>query len=186
MRGAGGSMDQLRVRAMTVDEVQALERWARARKGAVRLTERARLLLWAHEGWRVSELVRRLGVSDPTVRLWIKRFNAQGLAGLQDAPRSGRPPTYTPEQVADVLAAALTDPKSLGLPFGSWTLDRLASYLHEQRGIAMQRSRIDELLVREGLRWRTQETWFGERVDPQFAAKRGKSSGSARPRLRAG
>ena len=147
---------------------------------------RARLLLWARQGWRVSDLVRRLGLSDPTTRLWIKRFNAQGLAGLQDAPRSGRPPTYTPEQVAEVLAAALTAPQTLGLPFGSWTLDRLASYLHEQRGIAMKRSRIDELLGREGLRWRTQETWFGERVDPQFAAKRGKSSGSARPHRRAG
>jgi transposase len=126
-----------------------------------------------------------LGMSDATVRMWIKRFNALGLEGLTDAPRSGRPPTYTPEQVAEVLAAALTDPKSLGLPFGGWTLDRLASYLHEQHGIDMKRSRIDELLVREGLRWRTQETWFGERVDPQFAAKRGKLSGSARPRLRA-
>jgi transposase len=173
-------MDQLRVRAMTEDEVRTLERWARTRKGAVRLAERARLLLWARQGWRVGDLVRMLGWSDPTVRVWIKRFNAQGLEGLKDAPRSGRPPTYTPEQVAEVLAAALTDPQTLGLPFGSWTLDRLASYLHEQRGIAMKRSRIDELLVREGLRWRTQETWFGERVDPQFVAKRGKLNGSAR------
>src|ERR687884_1691164 len=179
-------MGELRVRTMTEEEVQTLKRWARTRKGAVRLAERARLLLWARQGWRVSDVVHRLGVSDPTVRLWIKRFNAHGVEGLKDAPRSGRPPTYTPEQVAEVLAAALTDPKTLGLPFGSWTLDRLASYLHEQRGIPMQRSRIDELLVREGLRWRTQETWFGERVDPQFADKRETSNGSARRHLRAG
>ena len=178
-------MDELRVRTMTEEEVQTLKRWARTRKGAVRLAERARLVLGSRQGWRVSELVRMLGVSDPTVRVWIKRFNAQGLEGLKDAPRSGRPPTYTPEQVADVLAAALTDPKALGPPFGSRTLDRLASYLHEQLGIAMKRSRIDELLVREGLRWRTQETWFGERVDRQFAAKRGKSNGSARRHRRA-
>jgi transposase len=170
---------------MTEDEVRTLERWARTRKGAVRLAERARLVLGSRQGWRVSDLVRMQGLSEPTVRLWIKRFNAQGLEGLKDAPRSGRPPTYTPEQVAEVLAAALTDPKTLGLPFGSWTLDRLASYLHEQRGIDMRRSRIDELLVREGLRWRTQETWFGERVDPQFVAKRGKSNASARRHLRA-
>jgi transposase len=178
-------MNRLRVRAMTEDEVQTLERWARTRKGSVRLAERARVLLWAHAGWWVREVVRLSGLSEPTVRLWLKRFNAQGLDGLKDAPRSGRPPTYTPDQVAEVLAVALTDPRALGLPFGCWTLDRLATYLHEQRGIAMKRSRIDELLVREGLRWRTQETWFGERVDPEFAAKRGKSSGSARPHPRA-
>jgi hypothetical protein len=36
----------------------------------------------------------------------------------------------------------------------------------------MKRSRIDEILLREGLRWRKHETWFGERVDPDFAEKR--------------
>jgi alkanesulfonate monooxygenase SsuD/methylene tetrahydromethanopterin reductase-like flavin-dependent oxidoreductase (luciferase family) len=72
----------------------------------------------------------------------------------------------------------------LGLPFASWTLDRLAAYLHETKGIAMQRSRIGEILRREGLRWRQQETWFGERPDPAFAAKRGPLSPSIPPRQR--
>ena len=109
-----------------------------------------------------------------TVREWIKRFNTQGLAGLADQPRAGRPPTYTPEQVATVIASALTDPKSLDLPFASWTLDRLAAYLNEQ-GIAIKRSRIDEILLKEGLRWRRHESWLGERVDPEFVEKRGGS-----------
>jgi transposase len=77
-----------------------------------------------------------------------------------------------------VIAAALTAPRSLGLPFASWTLDRLAAYLLEHKGIAMRRSRTDEILLAEGLRWRRQETWFGERVDPEFAEERG---GSRRP-----
>ena len=37
-------------------------------------------------------------------------------------------------------------------------LDRLAVYLAEHKGITIKRSRIDELLQAEGLRWRTQET----------------------------
>ena len=123
-----------------------------------------------------------LGLTAETVRAWIRRFNAQGLAGLADQPRAGRPPTYTPEQVATVIATALTDPRSLDLPFALWTLDRLAAYLHEQKGIAIKRSRIDEILLAEGLRWRKHETWFGERVDPEFAEKRGGSRRST-PRL---
>ena len=51
-------------------------------------------------------------------------------------------------------------------------------YLTEQHGLAMKRSRADAILVAEGVRWRTQETWFGERVDPEFAQKRGRSSSS--------
>ena len=76
-------------------------------------------------------------------------------------------------------------PATLGLPFAAWTLDRLAAYLQEHKGIAMRRSRIDEILLREGLRWRKHETWFGERVDPEFAEKRGASRRSTPHRLMA-
>jgi len=86
--------------------------------------------------------------------------------------------------VGELIATSLTDPQTFGLPFGSWTLDRLAAYLNEERGIAMQRSRIGEILQAEGLRWRQQETWFGERPDPAFAAKRGRLSPSTRPHPR--
>jgi transposase len=109
------------------------------------------------------------------VRLWLKRFNADGLAGLEDRPRRGRPPTYTSEQVGEVIATALTNPTALGQAFGSWTFVRLARYLNEERGIAIRHSRIHEILHAEGLRWREQETWFGARVDPDFAQKRGSS-----------
>jgi transposase len=67
------------------------------------------------------------------------------------------------------------------LPFACWTLDRLVAYLSEQ-GIGMRRSRISEILLAEGLQWRQEETWFGERVDPDFARKRGRSSSSIRHR----
>ena len=139
------------------------------------------------EGERVPAVARRVGRSEPRVRHWLKQFNAHGLAGLQEKPRPGRPPEYTPEQVAEVIATALTDPQALGLPFGCWSLDRLQQYLNEQ-GIGMKRSRIDEVLLAEGLRWRTQESWFGERaapVDPEFAEKRGASSDFTRPRRKA-
>ena len=59
--------------------------------------------------------------------------------------RSGRPPTCSAVQRSAVITAALTRPSELGLPFASWTLDRLVSYLSEQ-GTAMRRSRISEIL----------------------------------------
>jgi len=122
----------------------------------------------------VPALARTFGLCEATVRWWLPRFNARGLDGLADAPRAGRPPTYTAEEVGGVIAASLTNPADLGLPFGSWTLDRLTAYLHEAKGPAISRSRIGELLQAEGLRWRTRETWFGERVDPASVANRGR------------
>jgi transposase len=78
----------------------------------------------ARQGLTVPAIAKAVGVEARTVRLWLRRFNAAGLDGLHDAPRSGRPATYTPAEVSEVLAAALTNPRRLGLPFASWTLDR--------------------------------------------------------------
>ena len=203
----------LRVREMAAEEAAAIERLARSRTAPARLVERARIIRHAGRGGPVRAVAADLRLAAETVRFWVKRFNAAGVDGLADAPRSGRPATYTPEEVGEVIAAALTKPQLLGLPFGAWTLDRLAAYLAEHKGIAIKRSRIDELLLDEGLRWRTQESWFGERatlaagtaetaapeaaappaspaaqkkerpVDPAFARKRGRSRRST-PRRR--
>jgi transposase len=145
-----------------------------------RKVERAKIVWLSHEGKLVPASAEELRLDPETIRAWLKRFNAQGLPGIEDGARSGRPATYSTNEVGEVVAAALTHPKSLELPFASWTLDRLEAYLNETKGIASKRSRIDEILLNEGLRWRKQETWFGERVDPEFAEKRGPSRGSTR------
>jgi transposase len=129
----------------------------------------------AHQGQRVLALAQALHLIPTTVRSWLKRFNRQGLAGLEEQPRPGRPATSSPEQVSEVIATALTDPKTLSLPFACWTLDRLQAYLNEDKGMWIKRTRIDELLLAEGWRWRPQETWFGERGEPAFAEQRGAS-----------
>jgi transposase len=164
---------RLQLRALTAAEQAEIEQLARSRTVAARLVERAKIIRLASQGVSVAEISQRLKVSEMTVGRWWKRFNVAGVTGLADEPRSGRPQTYTPEQVSVVIATALTQPERLGLPFASWTLDRLAAYLNEQRGLDIKRSRIDELLIAEGLRWHQQEEWFGKRVDPDFAAKGG-------------
>src|SRR3954462_8130284 len=164
---------RIRLRELTPQERHGLKTLARSRTSPARLVERARIVLASAEGRRVGDIADELKLSRPTISAWVRRLNDGGLAALEDLPRSGRPHTYAEHERAEVLAAALTDPKALGLPFGCWTLDRLRAYLDEHRGIPIKRSRIDELLRAEGLQWRHQETWFGERVDPAFAEKRG-------------
>ena len=172
----------LAVRELTGEEARAVKRLAHSRTAAARLVERARMVWLSSEGWRVPAIAAEVGRGEDTVRTWLARFDANGLAGLADAPRTGRPATYTAEEVGAVIAAALADPRTLQLPFGCWTLDRLEVYLNAQVGIPIKRSRIDELLAVEGLRWYQDERWFGERGDPDFAAKRGSSAPSTPPR----
>jgi transposase len=191
----------LRVRALSKEEGETLQRRIHSRTEPARCVERARIIWSSSQGERVPTIARRLEIGQKKVRFWLKRFNAEGLPGLEERPHPGRSARYTPEEVSEVIRTSLTPPQTLGLPFACWTLDRLQAYLNEVKGIAIKRSRIDELLLAEGLRWRTQETWFGERaqppgnaadaagerqqrpLDPAFAEKRGRSSGFTRPRL---
>ena len=175
-----GMGKRLQIEAHSAEERDAIERIARSRTAPARQVERAKVVLAALEGEGVGAIADRFHLSPATAYLWLHRFETQGLAGLQDKARGGRPPTYTREQVSVVVQTALTDPQTLGQSFASWTLDRLAAYLAEEKGISMKRSRISELLIAEGLRWRKEETWFGERVDPDFAQKRGPSNDSTR------
>jgi transposase len=168
----------LHVRALTAEESATVKQRVHSRTEPARVVERAKIIWLSHQGLLVPAIAEELHLRQQTVRLWLKRFNTTGLAGLQDNPRSGRPDIYTSEQVGEVIATALTNPKTLNLPFASWTLDRLEVYLNDVKGIAIKRSRIDEILIAEGLRWRKQETWFSERVDPDFAEKRGPSQPS--------
>lgn len=172
----------LKTRDMTPEEIESVRRLSRSRTEAARLVERAKMVWLSRQGFRVREIAAELHVSGRTVYAWLNRFNAEGLAGLYDGPRAGAPRRYTPEEAGIVIATALTAPQALELAFACWTLDRLQAYLNEVKGIAIKRSRIRDILLGEGLRWRRQETWFGERVDPDFAEKRGPSLACMRRR----
>ncbi|MBV1796523.1 helix-turn-helix domain-containing protein [Siccirubricoccus sp. G192] len=175
----------IRVRGLSDEEAQGLARMTRSRTLGAGLVRRAQIVQHAvDEGLSAPEIAARMGLCGATVRFWLKRFNEHGLPGLEEDMRSGRPPTYTAEERSAVITAALNRPAELGLPFASWTLDRLVAYLGEQ-GIGMRRSRISEVLLAEGLKWRQEETWFGARVDPDFTRKRGPSSSSTPHRPRA-
>jgi transposase len=172
----------LRVRELSEEERKTIERLVHARNTPVGKLKRARIIRLASQGQSTPEIAKQLEVSERMVRNRLHRFNEQGLQGLEEAPRSGRPVTYTPEEVSSIIQTALCNPRELGEDYATWTLDRLVDYLHRVTGIRMKRSRISEIFIAEGLHWRHEETWFGDRVDPDFAQKRGPSKPST-PRL---
>ena len=167
----------LKLRALTAEEERVIRTLVHSRTASVRLVERAKIIEAARQGQTIPAIAASLQVKEATVRKWFKRFDEQGVAGLEDAPRSGAPPTYTAENRAVVLEVAATAPSKLDQPFHCWSLKRMQVYLKEEKGLSMKQSRIRQLLHAEGLRWRKEEGWFGQRLDPQFAEKRGPSNG---------
>jgi putative transposase len=94
--------------ALSEGDRSELSSMARSRSLPAALTLRARIVLACAEGDdSVSHIGQRLGVSRDTVRKWRDRWAAQGLQGLYDEVRPGRPRTIDDERVAELIATTL-------------------------------------------------------------------------------
>jgi hypothetical protein len=89
---------------------------ARSARGACRDRLRAQIVLAAAAGKTNAAIARQMGAHLDTVRKWRCRFAAGRLAGLQDAPRSGRPPVFTATARAEAVALACALPAESGVP----------------------------------------------------------------------
>jgi transposase len=102
--------NRVRVLEVAQEDRRELRRQVRAKGAPARIVERARIVLLAAEGLPGNQIAEKVGCSEPTVVLWRSRFAAHGLAGLADAPRSGKPPTI-PQSVRDaILSITLAEP----------------------------------------------------------------------------
>lgn len=106
---------------------QVLTARARSGRGQHRDVLRARIVLAAADDRTNSAIAAELAISVETVRKWRKRFHAEGMAGLTDRPRSGRPRVFTATQVAQVKALACTPPEQAGVPLSQWSVTELAN-----------------------------------------------------------
>lgn len=170
----------IKLRTLTTEEETEIRRLANSRKASHRLVQRAKVIVAllddpqlhvTHAGRRVGFRGRQSGLT------WVKRFNEQGLAGLEDKPKSGRPPTHDQTIRSALIDLAKQKPDSLGYPFKLWTLERLQTAFKERNGIHLSDSTIWEWVEAEGFKWKRQESWFheAEKQDPEFVEKRGAS-----------
>ena len=118
-----------------IEELQTLYRTTKD----VRLRTRAQMILLAAEqGMHAPTIAQIVRENEQTVRNWLKRYQAEGLEGLSDAPRLGAPKKVTPAYAARLREAVRLRPRSLGLPYSLWPLARLADYMAEQTGIRVE------------------------------------------------
>jgi len=174
----------LQVRELTAEEQTKIGRLIRSQNAPLRLVRRASIIHLAMGGASLRAIARELRMSPHGVRPWIERFNDLGLDGLEDAHRSGRPPTYHEDQRSEVLAKARSlppKPASGEVPATChWTLDLLQRELNRE-GIPIKRSQIRRMLKEEHIAWQHPRTWL-ESDDPDFAGKGPGSSSSTRTR----
>ena len=151
------------------------------------------LLSWT--GKTPNEIAAELSCHPQTVRIHLKRFNAEGIAGLGMRPGSGRKSRLTEQERSRILALAKQGPpghletQADGTMVArdeegsaQWSLNALAQAAHEA-GIQIKRSQIRRIYLREGVRWRHTHSW-GTSDDPDFVPKEHRSSAITRNRPR--
>jgi transposase len=148
-----------------------LKRIARGHKSPHRDRLRAQIVLDAARGHNDARIARARHVTEDTVRKWRGRFADDGFDGLADRPRSGRPPRFTPVQVAEVKALACQLPAESDAPLSRWTCPELA-YEAALRGIVehISASTVRRWLADDALKPWQHRSWISIR-DPDFRAK---------------
>jgi transposase len=172
----------IKLREVGESEEREVRRLAHARQEAAEVVRRAQLIeyLLDHPEVPASRAGMRVGFgSNASGSEWVKRFNEEGVAGLQNRAKSGRPVTHTESVRSEVVNLALQKPRSLEYPFELWTLERLQVALREKRQLHLACATIWRWLQAEGLEWKRQESWFheAEKHDAEFVEKRGPSFG---------
>jgi transposase len=148
-----------------------LESAARRSSAPHRLVMRARIVLLAADGLPNCVIAARLGVCDDTVRKWRRRYCQQGLDGMADAPRPGRPRKFAAHVAVEVKALACELPITTGTPLARWSCPELAREA-AARGItpAISASTIRRWLAEDALKPWQHQSWIFPR-DPYFAPK---------------
>lgn len=116
---------------------EQLDAWLRSRTLPRRLLERAEIVLAAADGQSSRAIVKSVGVARPTVLLWIGRYQAHGLAGLEhDRPRSGRPRTITAEVEKAVIERTVTEkpPREVATHWSTRLMAKAMGLTHDAIG----------------------------------------------------
>ncbi|MCA1835441.1 MAG: IS630 family transposase [Actinobacteria bacterium] len=156
---------------LTAAERRKLKQLAYSHTAGYQQVIRARIVRDAARGHSNAKIAVRQGVTVDTVRRWRGRYADEGLAGLADRRRSGRPPRFTPVQIAEVKAMACQLPAETGLPLSRWSGPELAEEI-VARGIswAISPSTVRRILATDALKPWQHQSWIFIR-DPNFAAK---------------
>lgn len=156
-------------RPPTEAEGLALKRMTRQAIG--RVSQRAHMILLSAQHLTVPELATLFAMSRATVRFWSGRFNVHGPAGLDDDPRSGRPPKGGPHVRETMLMMLQDDPRHAGYLATCWTVAMLGVALVHKLGVWLSASTMRARLQELGLRWGRPRLAMPLKVDPEKAHK---------------
>jgi transposase len=148
------------------EELRALAR--RERDG--RVCSRLLALANALDGMSREEAARLAGMDRQTLRDWVHRYNVEGIEGLKDRPRSGRPPRLDPGQQAALKALVLKGPELERDGCVAWRVRDLCRLVERRFGVRYSETGLLRLLHGLDLSWQKPRPIHPE-ADPKAQAR---------------
>jgi transposase len=152
---------------LTVDERTELECRVRAQTTAHRDRVRAQVVLLAADGMAGTQIAPAVGLSEQSVCKWRGQFVERRLAGLVDAPRSGRPLVYGPTQRLVLMAKVTEEHPTVD---SHWSHSELATAM-AAASIPISASQIGRILAVDDVKPHLVQGWLTRRDTPEFWAQ---------------
>ena len=147
---------------LTKEDRQELEMWARSQTIEKRMADRAKIILMSVQGKTFNEICTVLNTSPPVVNKWRKRFRIEGLKGLTDSPRPGKPSTISAQTRVKVFELAKSKPQD---GYTNWSQRRIAIRL------GISQNSVTRILQEADLKPHKINYWCGQSTDPEFESK---------------
>ena len=152
-------------------QARELARVVREGRGEARLYRRARMVQLAAAGRSISAIARTLGTNRARVGAWLRRFESEGIEGLEDEARSGRPVEVTALERHQVIAAACSKPGDFGLERTVWSHDSLAKALEQSGRVrSISSSTVGRILAEAEIKPHRVKAWCHS-TDPDYQTK---------------
>ena len=113
----------------------------------------ARFVVEVIEGLPRAEAARLAGMERQALRDAVVRYNAEGLTGLHDRPRPGRPARLDGERKATLKQLVLDGPEVEATGLSAWTLSELCREVEQRWGVSYHPSHMGKLMHQLELSW---------------------------------
>ena len=147
---------------LTGEQGVTLKMWVGSHRTQQRYSRRAQVILLSAEGLTLEQISARSGLNRTNCLKWRRRFTAEGLDGLRDKPRKGRPASITPWQRAQVVRLACERPFTGA---NAWSRRELA------RVTGLGSTTVHRILEGASLKPHKVHHWCGKSPDPEFEPK---------------
>lgn len=154
------------VRPLSLPEKNELRKLVRAGEDA-RVVRRAQMVLLSAQHQTPSQIGALWELTAQGVRKILQRFNQEGISGLSDRPRRGRPRKTNDRYVVLLKEAVAADPREQGYSFGCWTLGRLREHLARKTRILLSVPHLSRLMAEHGIVYRRPKHGMTHLRDPQ-------------------